>query len=141
MSRAGWLAAGFVIGASVLGGCAGTKGPVFQPEVVDPAKAVIYVYREPRSWAGRPVEVSIDQKFLGRLDAGQYLAETVDPGQRVVRVAGSSDAVRLVRLVPGDSAFLEVQSSYWNERPTIELIDEATARSAISHTGRADAAR
>lgn len=125
--------------AVVLGGCGGAKGPAFRPEVVEPSKAVIYVYRPPRSWAGSLVGVSIDQKFVGRLDAGQYLAQPVDPGVRVVRVDGSSDAVRQIRLIAGDSAFLEVRSSYWDSSPTILLLDEPAARERISHTGRTDA--
>jgi hypothetical protein len=136
------LGAAVLVWAFLLGaGCAGPKGPAFRPEVIEPARAVIYVYRPPRSWAGRAVGVSIDQREVGRLDAGQHLAVQVDPGEHVIRVEGSSDAVREVRLIEGDSAFLEVRASAWDERPAITLLDEEAARRRIAHTGRADAPR
>lgn len=130
-----------VLLTGMLAACSQPKGTPFRAEVVEPSKAVIYVYRPPRSWAGEPVSVSIDQKFAGRLDAGQYLARQVDPGQRVVLVVGASDAVRQVSLIAGDSAFLEVRSSYWDGRPEVELVDESAARQRIAQTGRADAPR
>jgi hypothetical protein len=130
-----------LIGLSGFGGCSSAEGPPFRPEVVEPARAVIYIYRPPRSMAGSEVEVSIDQVFVGRLGAGQYLAQPVEPGLRMVRVVGSSDAVREISLVAGDSAFLEVHSSYWNERPEIDVVDGPEARDRIAQTGKAGSAR
>ncbi len=139
MNRA--IPMGLVFLTVMVASCARPKGTSFRPEVVEPSKAVVYVYRLPRSWAGRPVLVSIDQQLVGRLDAGQYLARQVEPGQRVVLIVGESDAVRQVSLIAGDSAFLEVHSSYWDGRPTVDLLDEQAAKSRIAQTGRAEPSR
>lgn len=133
------LVSGLLYGASV-GGCAGVGGAPFRPEVVEQSQAMIYIYRPARHLAGSPVGVYIDQRFLGRLGAGQYLACRVEPGARLVRVEGQSDSVRLVTLGAADSVFVEVRSSYWDERPTIEMPDEPAARSRIARTEKVDSA-
>jgi hypothetical protein len=120
-----------------LSACAGREGPAFRPEVIDPAQAVIYVYRPARQWAGRPIGVYIDQARVGQLGAGQYVANSVDPGERLVRAEGESDAVVRLIVSAGDSVFLEIRSSSWDERPVIEQPGEGTARQRIARTGRA----
>lgn len=125
----------------LLSGCSGPRGPAFRPEVVEQSGAMIYVYRPARHWGGAPIGVYLDQRYLGRLSAGQYLACPVEPGQRLVRAEGRSDSVRLVTLGAADSAFLEVRASYWDERPAIEVPDEQAARSRIARTVKVDAPR
>ncbi len=130
-----------MLAALSVGACAGPHGPAFRPEVVDLGRSVIYIYRPPRQWAGPTVGIYLDQRFLGRLDAGQYVACTVDPGERIVRVEAGGDAVREVDLTAGDSAYLEVHSGYWSAGPTIDPVDEQAARERIAQTGRAEMGR
>jgi hypothetical protein len=123
-----------VCSAMPLGCAAPPAGEAFQPEIVEPAKAVIYIYREPKAGLGRRgVQVFVNQKAEGELLPGQYLARAVAPGPYLVRVESGSSMVREVRVVPGDVAYLQIVG---NARPLIELPDSATARRQIARTTR-----
>src|SRR5437016_7335594 len=60
------------------GGCAGAGASGrFQPEIVEPTQAVLYIYREPRVLGQRPVRVFVNQQPVGELRPGQYTAVVV----------------------------------------------------------------
>jgi len=137
MARA-WLTAAAVW--TVLGGCASPpKGEPFQPEVVDPSRAVLYIFRDAQAGLRRrPIEVFINQEPVGTLLPGQYLSRTVPAAEALVRVEGDASAARPVRLLPGDAAYMEVRTpALGPTRPTLELLESEAARRILAATTRA----
>lgn len=117
------------------GGCAGSAGgDAFQPEVVEPSRAVIYIYRAPRGLWGRAVRLYINQEPVGDLFPGQYRAKVLGPGVYLVRVEADSSMVREVRLVPGDVAYLQVNGG---GKPTLEVPDSDQAQRQLARSTRA----
>lgn len=90
-------------------GCARHGTEPYRPEPVGGTAAVIYVYRPGGDVAAGPADVYIDQRHVGRLRAGTYLAAVVDAGAHVVRAGSATDAIRLVELVAGEGAYVELR--------------------------------
>ncbi len=129
------------VGIGMLGwGCASPpSGEAFQPEIVDPSRAVVYVFRpDQQGLRRRPVKVYINQQPLGALLPGQYLSVTVPAAEAVVRVEADASAARPVRLQPGDAAYMQVNMpGLGPARPTLDLIDSETARHVLAGATRA----
>jgi hypothetical protein len=126
-----------VLVALGIGGCAGGRGEPFTPEVVDPSRAAVYVFRE-AGLGSKPVTVFINQEPAGSLLPGQYLCRTVPAAEALVRVEGEGSAVRPVKLAPGDSAYLEVRvPALRAARPVLEVVESDAARRRLSNTTRA----
>jgi hypothetical protein len=126
-----------VLAAVVLGACAAPpSGEAFRPEIVDPAKGVIYIYRTGKG--SRPVPIVINQRVEGSLLPGQYLARSVEPGDYFVRAQGQTSAVRQARVVKGDAVYFEVITGRWSTRPVIEVPDNPSARERIARSVRAE---
>lgn len=134
MSR---CAVGVVIGTAALLplGCAAARsGDAFQPEVVQPDQAVLYIYRESHGIANRSLRISVNQQDLGELRSGEYLAAVVTPGAFLVRASSSSSsAARELRLHGGDVAYLRVTG---NAKPAIDEPETDVAQSEIAKTRR-----
>jgi hypothetical protein len=123
--------------AFTLGGCAGPpRGEAFRPEIADPAKGVVYVYRTGRG--SRPVTIVINQHAQGALLPGQYMARVVEPGEYFVRAEGQTSAVRQANLVRGDAVYFEVRTGRWNTRAEMEVPDNQSARERIARSRRLD---
>jgi hypothetical protein len=133
-----WLAAA---AAAVLGtGCGSqARGPAFQPEVVDPGKAVVYVFRDPKAGLNpAPVLISVDQHEVGDLDPGQYIATVVAPGEHLVRAERGRGTVLSAKVVEGDVVYFRVTTPPFKGRaPVLEIMDSETARRSIAGTTRA----
>lgn len=126
----------FLLSLLALPGCAGApRGEAFQPEIVEPSRAIIYIYREPRLIGNRPVSVFVNQQAAGQLRPGQYMARVLPPGTYLVRAEASTSAVREIRLVPGDAAYLQITGA---AKPQIQLPDSGVARDRIAKTTRAE---
>jgi hypothetical protein len=125
-----------MIGAALApAGCATPpKGEAFRPEIVDPARGVIYIYRTGRG--SHPVPIVINQKSEGELLPGQYMARVVDPGEYFVRAGAEGSAVRQAKVVHGDAVYFEVHTGRWNNRATMEVPDNITARQRIARASR-----
>lgn len=138
MRMRAWLAltALVLFAAAVPAGCASAPpGAAFQPEVVDPAKGVMYIYRLPkRGLSVRRAQVYVDQEPVGELLPGQYLARVAPPGTYLVRVEAESSTAREVKLVPGDIAYIQVIGA---SKLVIEMPESAVARQQINRTTRA----
>jgi hypothetical protein len=120
-------------------GCAGTpRGEPFQPEIVDPARAVVYVFRDgPARLRAKPVKVFINQEPAGPLLAERYLSKVVAPSEVIVRVEGESSSAHSVVLRAGDAAYLRViVPRLGGVKPTIEVVDGETARAALARSTR-----
>lgn len=130
----------FVLGMAILAGCAARpSGEPFRPAVVEPGRAVIYVFREPRNLRSPPMRVVVDQRPVGRLRAGRYMPVIVDPGFHLVRVEGLTEAAREVEVEPGGSAYLRIGTPRVRRRlPVIDQPDAETGRRLISETVRDD---
>jgi hypothetical protein len=128
----------FLAVAAVLTGCSGPKGPAFQPEVSDPSKAALYVFRETKGGLDQSaVEISINQQAAGALHPGQYLVRIVPPGEYFVRAASKSSMVRVVKLVAGDVVYFRVTTEPFDgKRPLLDILDSDTARRIIAATTR-----
>jgi hypothetical protein len=123
-------------GMLALSGCAAPPaGEAFRPEIVDPAKGVIYIYRTGKGT--RPVTIVINQRAEGALLPGEYMARSVEPGEYFVRAEGQTNAVRQARVVKGDAVYFEVRTGRWSTRPTIEMPDNPSARERIARATRA----
>jgi hypothetical protein len=109
-------------------------GEAFRPEIADPAKGIIYIYRTGRGT--RPVPIVINQKTEGALLPGQYLVRVVEPGEYFVRAEGQAAAVRQARVIRGDAVYFEVWTGRWSTRPTMEMPDNLTARERIASSRR-----
>lgn len=119
--------------AALLQGCATSpSGDAFQPEIVEPSRAVMYIYREP-GFGGRPVRVFINQELAGELNRGQYLARTVEPGNYIIRVEADSSMAREIRVRAGDAAYVRILG---NHKPTIDEPETEVARRGIARTVR-----
>lgn len=137
-----WLLVLFIgLGTSGLAACAARpSGEPFRPEVVDPGRAVIYIFREPRNLRSPPMRVVVDQRPVGRLRAGAYIPVVVEPGSHLVRVEGLAEASREVAVEPGGSAYLRIGTPRVRRRlPVIDEPDPDTGRRLIAETIRADA--
>jgi hypothetical protein len=137
MARA-WLTAAVVV--MWAGGCAAPpRGEPFEPEVVDPSRAVLYVFRDAQAGLRRrPIRVYINQEPAGTLLPGQYLSRAVPAAEVLVRVEGDASAARPVVLQPGDAAYMQVRTpALGPTRPTLELIESETARRILAGTTRA----
>lgn len=126
--------------AMSLGGCAPRpRGEVFRPEAASPEQAVLYVFREARSFGQAPVRIVVNQEPSGELRPGEYLAFVMAPGEHLVRVELNSEDTRQVRLLPGDSAYLRVVTTRLHpRRPTLDQPETALARRLIAPAARAD---
>ena len=132
LNRIIWSAlAAAIAGVALAGvGCAGAgrSADGFQPEVVEPTRAVLYIYREPR-FGGKPVRVFVNQDPVGELRPGQYMVWIVTPGSFLVRAEGQASAARQVVLREGDAAYLRITG---NAKPVVDrfhvakLFNEAT---------------
>ena len=112
--------------------------PAFEPEIISPDRAVVYVFRDDRSTRARPVQVFINQAPAGELRPGEYLALSVEPGETLVRVEADSSAARPVVLRAGEAAYMMVlMSGLGPARPTLEAPDSESARPLIARTVRA----
>lgn len=132
-----WLMLALIV---LTGGCAGTpRGEPFQPEIVDPSRAVVYIFRDgPARLRAKPVKVFINQEAAGTLLAEQYLSKVVAPSEVIVRVEAESSAARSVVLKAGDAAYLRVVvPRLGGVKPTIEVVDGETARAALVESSRA----
>ena len=124
----------------MLCGCAGApKGEAFRPEIVDPAKGVIYIYRT--GPGSRPVPIVINQRVEASLRPGEYVARVVEPGEYFVRAEGEISAVRQAKVVRGDAVYFEVRTGRWSTRPSIEVPDNPTARERSARSSRVEEAR
>jgi hypothetical protein len=123
-----------VAGAAALPlGCAGSpRGEAFQPEVVQPDQAVMYIYREPRTMGGKPVRVTVNQQEVAELRPGQYVATVVTPGAFLVRAEGSaSSGARELKMKAGDVAYLRISG---NAKPEVDEPEPDVARRSIART-------
>jgi len=123
-------------------GCAGKpsgKGS-FQPALVEPNRAVIYVFRPSggRS-ASTTTQVFLNQDAEGEIRSGEYIQCIVEPGSYLVRVEANSSMVRGVTLIAGDVAYLMVTMKR-GAKPVIEDTEPELARRLIAGTERVHAA-
>ncbi len=131
-----WLVAAISI---FMSGCVSPPaGEPFVPEVVDPSRAVVYVFRDAApGLRQRPVKVFINQEAAGTLLPGQYVSRAVPAAEVLVRVEGDTSAARPVLLRPGDAAYMEVRTTNLGPtRPTLEVVDSEAARRILSSTTR-----
>lgn len=138
--RRRYARAGAALVAVVLAGtgCSSTPaGEAFQPEYIEADRSLIYIYRPVQSFAPPAVLVVIDQSEVGELGQGEYLVCAVEPGERLVRVEGRSSVVQPVRLVEGESAFIEVRTPAFDDKVYVERPQVEDARERITRTGRA----
>lgn len=117
-------------------GCASaSRGDAFRPVFARDDQCVIYVYRRAGSLGrGGAIRVFIDQREVGKLAGGQYVAWITDPGEHFVRVEGVSSMVLQVELSKGGSRYLEIVTGSWDSRPVLERPDPAIARERIGRT-------
>jgi len=136
----GWVV--LVIVTGVLGaaggpaGCASApRGEAFQPEIVDPTRAVVYAYRLPkRGLSVRRAQIYVDAQPAGELLPGQYLARVLSPGTYLIRAEAGSSTAREIRLVAGDIAYVQVVGA---SKLVIELPESSIGRKDITRTTRA----
>lgn len=122
----------------VLPGCAGGRGEAFQPSVLQPDQAVIYIFRLSSSrLRKKPVQVFVNQTALGDLNPGEYTERVVPPGEYLVRVESDSSMVRRVRLIPGDVVYLQITTVGLNKKPVMETPESDLARRLIAGMTRA----
>ncbi|MBK7403949.1 MAG: hypothetical protein IPJ41_04790 [Phycisphaerales bacterium] len=128
-----YLALRILAAASVLalGSCA-SRPPRFRPVQLAPNQAVIYVYRPRALLSPGPVEVYIDQTEAGKLSKNRYLCAIVGPGEHLVRVQRRSEVVRLVRIGPGETAYLEAGAALLGGSVSLASPDESIARERIA---------
>lgn len=117
-------------------GCAsGPRGDSFRPVFAGEENGVIYIYRRAGTLrGGGDIKVFIDQREVGELAGGQYVAWITDPGEHFVRVEGVSSMVLQVELSNGGSRYLEVVTGSWDNRPVLERPEPAIARERIART-------
>jgi hypothetical protein len=130
------------VAALLMSACASSPpGATFEPEVVDPNKAVMYVFRPTGGGLGaRTFQVFINQELVGTLRPGQYLSHVAAPGEYFVRVESESSMVQRVKLVPGDVAYLRVGTAPFAQgKPTVDFPESDVARHLISRTTRSGA--
>lgn len=123
----------------LVGSCASPPlGEPFSPEVVDPARAVVYVFRDAAGGLRtRPVQVFINQESVGTLLPGQYLSRSVPAAEAIIRVEGDASSARPVRLQPGDAAYVQVRTpAFGPTKPTLEILGSEPARRILSSTTR-----
>lgn len=135
-----WRCVAAAAAAAMATGCgARPRGPAFQPEIVDPGKAVVYVFRDPKAGLNpAPVLISIDQHEVGELDPGQYVAKVVAPGEHLVRAERGRGTVLSATVVKGDVVYFRVTTPPFKGRaPVLEIMDSETARRSIAGTTRA----
>jgi hypothetical protein len=136
IAGAAWLAA-TLLGALV--GCrAAPRGAAFQPEVADGSRAVVYIYREPRRFGGKPISVYVNQEHAGELLPGQYMARVVAPGECFIRAECVGSAVRQAAVRAGDAVFFSVQTGRFGRIVSVEIPEVSEARALIAGTVRAD---
>lgn len=120
-----------------LGGCAvAPRGEAFQPEIADDSKAVVYIFREPRTLGGREVSIYLNQTHRGELGPGQYLAEVVPPGEYFVRAENGGSAVRQATVRAGDAVYFRIHAGRFGRSITIDLPPSTEARRIIARTTR-----
>lgn len=130
-----------VLAVVAAGGCSTSTGvgdTPFRPELVPENDGVIYVYRDVRRMRNRALRVVVDQRDIGALEAGRYLAIAVTPGAHLVRVTGVTEEAREITVRAGESAYVRVLSKRFRARqPRLELPDADRARAQIATTARA----
>ena len=119
-------------------GCAGGRGEPFQPTMLKPDQAVIYIFRTSNArLRKRPVQIVVNQAPLADLYPGQYIEDVVPPGEYLVRVETNSSMVREVKLVAGQAAYLQVTTAGASSDPRLESPEPDLARRLIAGTRRA----
>jgi hypothetical protein len=120
----------------VLAGCGAPRGEGFRPEVADPSKGVVYVFREPRTLGGRPVSVYINQELEADLQTGQYLARVVPPGEYFVRAEDGGSAVRQARVNAGDAVYFRVRAGRFGRSVSVDIPEADYGRRLIARSTR-----
>jgi hypothetical protein len=122
------------VAAALLSGCSTSSGQKFQPEVSDPKKGLLYVFRESGGLMQSGVEISINQQVAGELHPGQYLVKSLPPDEYFVRAAAKSNMVRAVKLVEGDVVYLRVTTQSFGRKPHLDFPESDVARHMIANT-------
>lgn len=124
---------------SLPAGCAGNRaGEAFQPSMLGPDQAVIYIFRSASSRVRqKPVQIVVNQSPLCELYPGQFIEDVVAPGEYLVRVESNSSSVRQVKLLAGEAAYLQVTTAGLNLNPVMETPEPDLARRLIAGTTRA----
>lgn len=90
-------------------GC--SPGQPYRPVQVMGDESVIHVYRRGSIVSPGSLAVYVDQIEVGRLARNRHISVIVAPGEHIVRLERRSTATRIVRLLEGESVYLEAGAS------------------------------
>jgi len=145
-SRAFQLIAHALVGMWILGifGCASVPlAPPAQAQIVrnmqpPPGKALVYVIRmQQLQGSGLPTPIYIDQRHIGTIVAGTYLATLIQPGRHSFSVQFGGDRknkfqIMDLSLAEGQTAFLLYKRGTMNLTGTLQILPESTGRAYLS---------
>ena len=119
----------------LLAGCTSRPtGDLYRPASVEADEGIVYIYRPSEPFGGPAVVVRLDQTVVGELDAGEYLAVPVPPGETLINAEGRGSAARMVIVLRGRASFVEIRASGLNDFVAIDLPTAAQAEPVIAET-------
>jgi len=108
---------------------------------VSPGKGNIYLYRNQVYMSETPLEVVLDERWVGNTRGLTYFAVEVDTGKHVLRAKGDTPSMLDVFVSPGQNVFvlLQVSPSVMSIRGSLQMQDETAGQAGVRECRRIEA--
>jgi hypothetical protein len=108
---------------------------------VPPGKGNIYLYRNQVYMSDTPLEVVLDERWVGKTVGQTYFAVEVDTGKHELRAKGDTPSTLELFVSPGQNVFvlLQVSPSVMSIRGTLQLKDDTGGQAGVRECRRIDA--
>lgn len=106
-----------------------------------PGRGNIYLYRNQVYMSDTPLEVVLDERWVGKTVGLTYFAVDVDTGKHVLRAKGDTPSSLELFVSPGQNVFvlLQVSPSVTSIRGTMQVTDEAGGQAGVLECRRIEA--
>ena len=108
---------------------------------VSPGKGNIYLYRNQVYMSDTPLEVVLDERWVGKTVGLTYFAVEVDTGKHELRAKGDTPSMLDVFVSPGQNVFvlLQVSPSVMSIRGSLQVKDETAGQAGVRECRRIEA--
>ena len=105
---------------------------------VSPGTGNIYLYRNQVYMSETPLEVVLDERWVGKTVGLTYFAVEVDTGKHVLRAKGDTPSMLDVFVSPGQNVFvlLQVSPSVMSIRGSLQVKDETSGQAGVRECRR-----
>jgi hypothetical protein len=132
------VAAGCGIGSSAVDYSDPRSDAAGKTFAVSPGKGSIYLYRNQVYMSETPLEVVLDERWVGKTVGLTYFAVEVDTGKHMLRAKGDTPTTLDVFVSPGQNVFvlLQVSPSVMSIRGSLQVKDETSGQAGVRECRR-----